>query len=85
MTSYITDRSFEAFVIVIEISIFGFENSTLLLTLLRHFYFSVWYYHGRRKGAIYFCDSSVMVLPANDLAEFKCERNKRIMSRIVMQ
>ena len=27
---YITDRSFEAFVTVIEISIFGFENSTLV-------------------------------------------------------
>ena len=28
---YITDRSFEAFVTVIEISIFGFENSTLVV------------------------------------------------------
>ena len=32
---YITDRSFEAFVTVIEISIFGFENSTLVRTALR--------------------------------------------------
>ena len=28
---YITNRSFEAFVTVIEISIFGFENSTLVM------------------------------------------------------
>ena len=30
--NYITDRSFEAFVTVIEISIFGFKNSTLDFT-----------------------------------------------------
>ena len=39
---YITDRSFEAFVTVIEISIFGFENSTLhlryLLIIWRSYY-----------------------------------------------